>query len=204
MMGDYKKITILENRNRTKLLVEFRKNVVNYFDNVEDADIGLGVYENEEAKQLRRTINMNLDRMYSLIILSGVKPVMCYSPPRAIGGFAGDIDLVINIFNLYEFQIDPQQLMDFIDRAIGIYSEDRLNALFRTINPFFWLCLILDYIVGLPFKIIGKIGFNQKKIETSIAGRIIKGVFYLITMLAAFLTVLEKTGYLEKFKSLIK
>jgi len=94
--------------------------------------------------------------------------------------------------------------LDVIERAIGIYENDRLNALFRTVNPLFWIGLILDYIVSLPFKVIGKVGFNQKKIESLITGRVIKGTLYLIMVLAAFLTVLEKIDYLEKFISLIQ
>ena len=203
-MSYFKKITIWGNCKRVKLLVEFRSLVVNYFNNLKHSDYGLEVHENEKAKQVRREINMNLDKMYSIIISAGVNPTIYYSPPPAVGGFAGDIDLIHNIFRLHNFQIAPQGLLDYIERAIGIYENDKINALLRTVNPLFWIGLILDYIASLPFKVIGKIGFNQKKIESSIMGRIIKGVLYLIMVLAAFLTVLEKIGYLEKFISLIQ
>lgn len=203
-MNQYKKITIWENRKRAKLLIEFRNLVDTYFSNLKHLHFGLAVHENEKAKQVRIEINMSLDKMYSVIISAGVKPTIYYSPPPAVGGFAGNIDLIHNIFNIHRFQIGPQELLDIIERAIGIYENDRLNALLRTVNPLFWLGLILDYVVSFPFKVIGKIGFNQKKIESSITGRIIKGALYLIIVLAAFLTVLEKIDYLEEFISLIQ
>lgn len=204
-MAYYKKITIWENRKRTELLVAFRNLVDTYFTNLEDySHLGLDPHENEKAKKARREINMILDKMHSVIILAGVSPTIYYSPPPAIGGLAGTIDLIYNIFNLHHFEIKPENLLDLIDRAVGIYENDRLNAWLRTINPLFWLGLILDYIVSLPFKIIGKIGFNQERVESSIMGRITKGVLYLIIVLAAFLEILEKIGYLEKLKSLIQ
>ena len=203
-MNHYKKIPIWENRKRAKLLIEFRDLVVTYFNNLKHSDFGLKVHENEEAKQVRIKINMGLYKIHFAMILAGVNPTIYYSPPPAIGGLAGNIDLIDNIFNLHRFQIGSQELLDVIERAIGIYENDRLNALFRTVNPLFWIGLILDYIVSLPFKVIGKMGFNQKKIESSITGRIIKSTLYSIMVLAAFLTVLEKINYLEKFISLIQ
>lgn len=203
-MSYYKKITIWENRNRTKLLIEFRSLVVTYFKNMHIKGFFFDVVENKKARQVRIEINMILDKIYSFILLAGVNPTMPYYPPPVVGGLARNIDMILNIFDLHRYQIKPQQLLNLIERSIGIYENDRLNALLRTVNPFFWLGLILDYIVSLPFKVIGKIGFNQEKIESSITGKIIKGIFYLITFLASFLAVLKYIGYLEKFMSLIQ
>jgi len=58
--------------------------------------------------------------------------------------------------------------------------------------------------MSIPFYILGKVGFNQDKLEQSFLGKLIKGLLYLITVFAALLTVLEKLGYLEWFKKLIK
>jgi len=203
-MNDYKKITIWGNHKRVKLLNEFKGLIITYFNNIEQLDWSLNVRENEKAKQMRTEINKNLNKIHSFIVLAGVNPEINYFPPPAVGGVALDIDVVNDIFNLHHFLIDPQQLLDFIDRAIGIYENDRLNSLLRTINPLFWIGLILDYIVSLPFKIIGGIGFDQKKIESSNIGKIVKGILYLIVVFASFLTVLEKLGYLEKLRLLIQ
>lgn len=198
----YKKIPIWENRKRLKLLKEFRNLVITYFNNIK-IDL-FNPIENQQAIETRRQINLLIDKVHFIVISAGILPVIYYTPPPAVGGLAGDIDLIYNIFNLHRFQIKPQYLLDFIDRAIGVYENDKLNALLRTLNPLFWISLILDYIVSLPFKFIGKIGFNQNKIESSIVGRLIKGALYLITVFAAFLTILEKLGYLKKFLSLIQ
>ena len=201
-MSWYKKITYWENRKRVKLLSKFRDLVVDYFNNVEYNF--LHIKENQNTLRIRQEINLHLDRVYSYIIYTGVNPKIYYSPPPAVGGIAGNIDLIHNIFNLHMFDIPVQNLIDFIDRAIGIYEEDKINSLLRTFNPFFWLGRLVDFIVGIPFKFIGKIGFNREKVEASIVGKIIKGILYLLvtasTAFLTFLTILEKLGYLNGFK----
>jgi len=148
----YKKISIWENRKRLKLLNEFRNLVITYFNNIE-SDL-FNLRENQQAIEARRKINLLIDKVHFIIRSAGILPLMYYSPPPAVGGLAGNIDLIYNIFNLYRFKIEPQYLLDFIDRAIGIYENDKFNALLRTLNPLFWISLILDYIVSLPFKFV--------------------------------------------------
>jgi len=160
--------------------------------------------ENDKAKQIRTEINRMINKVHKVVILTNVNPAVFYTPPPAIGGYATNVDLVINIFNLQRFQINPQSLIDCIDRAIGVYENDFIPSFLRTINPFYWFLCILDYIVSLPFALIGKLGFNQQKIETSFFGKLFKIIIQLILGTAAFLTILDKTGYLDHFIKLIK
>jgi hypothetical protein len=198
-MNYYKKIPIWENRRRIDFLIKFRNLVVNYFNNVTYEQWGLGVVENEEAKKARTEINMSLHKAHFTTIAAGVNPSVFYTPPPAIGGITGDINVLLNIFHLHYYTINPQEALDIIDRAIGTYEDDRINSIIRIFNPFFWLDLLLDYIVSLPFKILGKFGLNQEKIEDSALGKIIKGILYLILVVAAFLEILDKLGFLASF-----
>jgi len=194
----YRKIPIWENRRRVELLTKFRSLIVEYFNNV-SFEYSIPI-ENRVAKDARRNINLILNEVNSVIISAGIKTVAYYSG----GGSGGSIDLIQNVFNLHYYLIGYEQVLDMVDRAIGVYESDKSNALLRTLNPLFWISLILDYIVSLPFKFVGKMGFNQSRIESSIVGRIVKGIFYLVTVLASFLTALDLLGYREKFLSLIK
>jgi TM2 domain-containing membrane protein YozV len=60
-----------------------------------------------------------------------------------------------------------------------------------------------DFFAALPFILLGRIGFDRRKAERSIVGRIIKGILYLIEVFAAVLTTLHFLGYLEKFKAIL-
>ena len=125
-MSWYKKIPYWENRKRLKMLIKFKKLVVNYFNNVE-YDPFFSLKENQEAIKTRHEINLCLDKIYSYIISAGINPTIYYSPPPAIGGIAGNINLH-NIFHLHGFEISPQYIIDNVDRAIGIYENDKKDA----------------------------------------------------------------------------
>lgn len=199
-MNYYKRIPIWENRKRVDFLVEFKKLVCDYFNNVRRADWSLNIIENETAKQIRNKINIKLHKAHFIVVAAGVNSSVFYTPPPSVGGLAGNIDVILNIFHLHLYSnIKPQEALDIIDRAIGIYEDDEKSSLFRTFNPFFWLSLVLDYTVSLPFKILGKFGLNQEKIEDSALGKMIKGILYLILVVAAFLEILDKLGFLASF-----
>jgi len=202
-MRYYTKILIWENKRRLNKLIEFRNLVIDYFDNSHADWMVNGRIETDAAKTARIKINRTVDETHDIILHSGINPILTWSPPPAVGGYVRNIDLIQNIFNLHAFQIRADLVLDFIDRAIGIYESNHKSALIRIFNPFFYLGLVFDLIVELPFIAIGKLGFNRKKAEASIAGRMIKGILYLITVVAAFLTILNLLGYLDPVKQVV-
>ena len=201
-MRYFKKITVFENKKRITTLKLFKEYVKQYFNNIKHIMYGSEISENETAKEYRSKINLILNQVHAYIIFSGVKTTIYYSPPVTTGGIAGQVDLLHNIFNFHNLQLDSKQLMDSIERSIGIYENDRVQSIIRTFNPFFWIDFVFTYFSRIPFKIIGSIGFNQNKLESSILGKIIKMILYLIMVFSAFLTVLDKLNLLDSFRSI--
>ncbi len=198
-----KSITIWENKRRLELLKKFSISMQQYFDNLRYS-FGDQI-ENEIAAHARTEINKDLDEVYIIMITAGIDPSITYSPPPATGVFyQQSISLLYNFHNLSHYNVSPNMLMDFIVRTISAYSKDSTNALLRTLNPLYWIHRIFVDIVNLPFVLIGRLGFNQRKVEASIIGRCIKGILYLIVVFAALLTILYYLGYLEQFKDFIQ
>ncbi len=180
-MRHYKKISYWENIQRVNILNEFRNLVIDYFNNVEIGGF-TGVKGNENSIRARESINKTINKVHLIILTSGVNPIIGYN------GVEKKIDLVYGVFVIHKYDIHPSHLIDFVDRSIGVYEEDELNSKMRTVNPFFWLGLVLEFIVNLPFKLIGELGFNQSKFETSSIGRVIKLFFKFIAVIASFYT----------------
>ena len=154
--------------------------------------------------EARRRINQSVQEVHSTILQSGINPTIKWIPPAAIGGYVEHVDLIHDIFNLDGFsEIEPDHVLDMIDRAIGIYESNAKRARFRIFNPFFYTGLVFDFISDLPFIILGELGFNRQKARTSAVGRLVKGVFYLITVIAAFLTILHLLGLLDPVKQFV-
>lgn len=209
-MKNYKQIFIWENSKRINFFTKFRNLVVDYFNNVQTSTAGgLDIHffaepiENSNAQRKRSEINQNINKAHSIILAAGVPTSIIRYPPPAVGGHVLDVNVLASIYDSHNLDLDPKFIVDIIERAIGVYKNDRINSFIRTINPFFWIFLIIDYITSLPFVILGQIGFNRGKIEGSFIGKISKAIFNLIIVFAAFLTILEKLGYLDYLKNLI-
>lgn len=203
-MTYFTKILPRENNSRLDRLAEFRDLVIQYFDNTRAEWMVDEPIEQLAAKKARVKINRTIDGIHDIMLYAGINPSLRYTPPPAIGGYSQNIDIVNNIFNLHRFRISPDNLLDFIDRAIGIYENNANSAVLRAVNPFFYLGLVLDLVARIPFVLLGRVGFNRQKAEESLAGRLSKGIIYIITALAALLTVLQLLDCLEPVKAAIK
>lgn len=78
-----------------------------------------------------------------------------------------------------------------------------MPSIFRALNPLFYIALIFDALVEVPFIFIGKLGLNREKAESSLIGKLVKGLLYLITVVAAFLTILQQLDLLDPVKHFI-
>jgi hypothetical protein len=124
--------------------------------------------------------------------LIGHSLTVAYNSPR--DGFAGEINIITNLFNLDLQRIPFSKAFDFLDQAIGDY--ERLEARLRrqSWNPLYWLRLGFLALLGLPFRILGAAGFDARAMELSLVGRLFKAVAGLVIFVAALLTALSLLG----------
>ncbi len=201
-MRHYTRILIWENKRRLNELREFRSFMIRYFNNSR-VGFGGGRVEESAAKEARREINRLRDEIHSIILNSGIDPIFSWTPPSAVGGDETEIDLIEDIFDLDQFDIGANNVLGIIDRAIGEYDSNRKSAFIRTFNPFFYLGRALDVITDLPFIITRILGFNREKIKASTIGRLVKGILYLIIIVAALLTILHLFNLVEPIKQFL-
>lgn len=193
-MRRYNKITIWENARRLAMLYKFRDLVNSYFENIEYSYYSPS--ENQEAKKARLQINRLIKRVAHYVLLSGIDPSLTVTPPPAVGGYVRNIDCIYNVFHLHQYQIGSDVPIDFIDRAIGVYEGDRTAALIRTFNPFFWLGILFDFILSIPYRILDKLGFNSAEVEKSFIGKIINAVMFLVTLISGLVTIMQGFGWM--------
>ena len=199
-MKYYTKILVWENKRRLVKLNELRNLILQYFNNSRAEFMIAGRIEEDAAREARVKINRIMDETHEIILCSGINPLLTWSPPAAVGGYVQKIDLIQNIFNIHRFQISYDYILDFIDRSIGIYQSKQKASLVRIFNPFFYISFVFEVISELPFIAIGKLGFNRQKAESSVIGRLAKGILYLITVMAALLTILHLLELIEPVK----
>lgn len=191
-----------ECKRRLKSLREFRQLVADYFSNIEFH----GFYDPEEngvAQRARTEINYHMgDILYSCNLI-GLTCDIYYSPPPAVGGVAGPLNLISNIFQLWRFQIPAQQVFDCLDNAIGRYERHKRWLYRQMFNPMFWIKWLLIKLLSIPFGILNLAGFNAEKIEKSLVGKFVKAVVGFVAFVAPLLAVLDYLGLLESLKKLL-
>lgn len=196
-------ITYWEAKRRFDLLNAFRQNVINYFEAAE-WDPHTNDWEGgEDVAKLRQQINEEMRQVGTALHFVSITTDIDYVPSAATGGPAGRIALLDNIFNLPRLRLPLNELIDSLDRAIGIYRS-WLAPLWREVfNPFYWMGWGLTLIAEIPFRILGAAGFDAPKIEGSFWGKLVKAVIQMVTALGALLGVLEKLDLLDPVVSAV-
>ena len=191
-MRYYTKILPFENTRRLTKIMAFRNLVVEYFNDCKFEMFE--AVESNHARKLRIEINKSLYETHEMVNAAGISTRIIYDPPPIRRGIAGPVDVLLEMFNLPNLQLSPNVATDQLERAYGIYERNRRAAKMRLFNPFFYLARLLDLISEIPFILLGKIGFNRAKVETSSIGRIAKGVIQSVVFLAALFEVLDFLG----------
>ena len=201
-MTHYKTITFWGNQRRLTTLQQFRDLVITYFNNSQRTHSLLeeGRSENDVARQARAEINLKVDEISAYVRAADINPAVTVTPAPAIGGYVQHVDLLMNLFLLERHQISPHHVDDFLLRAIGVYKSDESSSLRRTINPLWWVKMLLMGIAHAPFSILSAAGFDADRAERSVLGKLVKGFLVVITAVASILVIADLLGWLEWLK----
>ena len=200
-MLHYKRMTIFQNLDRTRTLVKFKKLVETYFANVDHGAFGLDAKENIIAKRTRSQLNLRLEKVKMAMHSVETHPTAPQQIRRAAYEPSGEIDLLENLFSLQQHKVEPQTLVDHVERAIGMYTGDRFNASLRTLNPLYWLGIVLDYSARLPFFILGSLGLDRDRLEGTALGKFFKGCFRVAVLLALLVGLIHYLGFLDPLRA---
>lgn len=204
-MKQYTKLIFWQNITRQKKLKEYRAKLEEYFRSIDFDSYDRSILDTPQTRIVRTYLNKQADIVGQYITEAGCPLKITYTPPPAIGGYIQSIDLIDNLFNLQNFDIEVQTLIDIIDQALGIYEGDFTKSIIRTFNPLFWLGRVLEFISSIPFYLLGSIGFSRVRIENSILGKFIKLIIKMITLFVliwqflAILKIVPETIELSKF-----
>ncbi|MBI1178018.1 hypothetical protein GC207_11345 [bacterium] len=198
-----KDLTIFGVTKRLDEIVALRHDLIAYFNDLNRSQSYMSApSEGEKARAVRPEINRRLDSVVEYIEAAGVPCVLYHSPAPAIGGFAGNIHVLHNIFNWHQLDIRPVQILDIFERAIGVYQAQVGPAKVRTFNPIFWLLRFLRAISSLPFSLLDNVGLGGHKLEESFVGKLIKLLTELITLACSaygFLKLIGREDMIRKF-----
>ena len=191
-MRNYKEITFWENRTRQELLNEFINNINQYFKLSDFDPYQQEPIESSESLEVRTKLNKKIGIVNRIMYGAHVFPNVTYTPPSAVGGYVQNINIIENFALLYQFRIPPIQVIDVLEKAVGVYEDDFTKSIVRTFNPLFWAGRLIGYIASIPFKFLGSIGLPENKIKNSFLGKLLKTIIEaLLWIITTFSTVWE-------------
>ncbi len=188
---DYKDLTCISNKRRTEFLRDYRERIVEYFSNVSHSWQADSSIENDTASEIRPELNENMQSAQRFVRGAGIPVDATQMPAPAIGGRPIPFDFISDMFRLRDFQTTEAPLLDRIDRAIGVYEADRTNALVRTLNPAWWIWRAFIVLLKLPFLVLQASGFDSRKLEDTLVGRLLKFLVFLLTAGASLVAIVE-------------
>ena len=144
--------------------------------------------DDQKISALREILNTTSGEAEYCVRKSGVPTGVYYSPPPAVGGLAGQIDFFANLFQLNQFSISPQMIVDCLEKAIGNYQFKQKQFRRKLLNPFYWI----GEIIRIPFYIASFAGFNSHKFEFSFIGKSYK---FIAGLIAFAWTIIEMLNF---------
>ncbi len=151
---------------------------VDYFDNMKYSGWmagGAPLPMNEPAQKARHNMNRMLGDVLVSLNRMNVPHVVNYQPPPTRGGYSQNVDIILNIFSLWEFQIGPDRVFDTVDRAIGSYERECKKLFRKLFNPLYWLGMLVLQFLRIPSKLRGTTGNDVPNTDPSLFGSMRQG-----------------------------
>jgi hypothetical protein len=135
--------------------------------------------------ELREKLNLHVVEVDDYVKKVGIPTLYSHMPHRMATTIINDISVLSNIFYLGQFNISPQVVIDILENAIGVYKYHQNEFKRKRFNPIYWI----GETIRLPFYLSSFAGFDIKKIESSIFGKLWKFTVSIILFLAALVTI---------------
>lgn len=127
--------------------------------------------ESDESVLLREEINKLIPVVDTAAIEMGINTIMQSYPAPVVGGPVLDVHLFLSVItqDLGHGGISQQEVLDHLNRCVGLAEDEKRNAFWRLVLPWYWLIDIPATVVRLPFAIMLKVGLPPSIEKTVIA-----------------------------------
>ena len=105
--------------------------------------------EQQEAADARVQINHMAGEVLESCALVGHSMSLRYMPPPTTGILTPhEVNVIRGLFQFDRLRIPTKVAFDYLDQAIGDYERLKKKAFRQSFNPFYWLWLGLETLLG--------------------------------------------------------
>ncbi|MFQ5535874.1 MAG: hypothetical protein ACE5GJ_00345 [Gemmatimonadota bacterium] len=165
----WNRIPYWSHRRRLALLRRFRRDLQRYRSDLEFYAFPFRSMEGEEAREIRTALEPLLPRVRRVIETTGQVHIRRIAPGGQVGAVK-EVNVVTEAFHLDEYHLTLDDLVRVLDEAIAVYQRGSARALLRTLNPLFWVEVLLSAVEVIPFLPLALVGVNPARAAHSRAG----------------------------------
>lgn len=133
------------------------------------------LYPNYQS--IRTRVARSSMRIVKLADKYGIPIRMQSCPPPMVGGVIIPVNVVTAILHDTSYDgIGHQVIIDTVERLEGAVDADAGEQFWKLINPIFWARELIIFALRIPFMLLEATGFDVRKIEDQLWGRVIKTV----------------------------
>lgn len=202
-MKSIKEVSVWEVKKRLQMLEKFLIDVTRYFSNSEYSLAAHAMIEQPEAKEARSAINLTLDEVHDLIRASGVVTMIAYHELPVQGGRSYPVDVIVNLFECYNYNKRPDDVIGLIERSIGTHQSEIPRAWRRTLNPFWWFRRRRAWMVSPPIGSTKPAGAEASSVQQPGSGILANQISGLIGTVAALLTIFHLLGLMNWLQTVL-
>jgi hypothetical protein len=204
MRADYRRIPIWETKRRIGALGKFVKLLSEYANLLQPSANHWTDEQTSDTQQeiSSKRVGLDLECLAISRIVQGadISLVFNWTPLPIVGGYEHRVNLITDMFQLQKHGTGLDALLDVLIQAMGVYQHDVAAAWVRTLNPFYWVSLPIEWVSYLPFRIVGFLGGDVARASDSFFGRLLQGTLMLGQTILAYLAIAEKLGLLGSLR----
>lgn len=190
------RIPVWTHWRRRHFLNRFRGGLQAYFDAVTYEAFPFRIIETEKAKADRSLLEPDLERCRATLRAAGIR--LARSVPEGHQGGMKRINLVTEAFALDQYSLRRDDLLAVCDAGIRAYDAGRTAAWVRTLNPLYWLDMVLSVVEVLPFLPLRAFGRNPVEVAMSARGRAVRVLLRGAALAGLLILLVVGLGFQER------
>lgn len=189
-----RRIPIWISWSRRRLLTSFREALAGYYESLDYEAFPFRARETERSRAVREELDEKLDRVVTVVRLSG-GPSLHRQAPGEEEGSVVRVNVLEAAFELDRHTIPAEEALRILDEARRSYEMDRHRAWLRTVNPLYWIDRLMGLMEGLPFLLLAKAGVSPRRVARSVPGHMVRAGFRLGVLAAVTAGLLWALGW---------
>jgi hypothetical protein len=176
------RIPIWTNRRRRRFLRRFREDLGSYFAELRHEAFPYRVVETERARSLRKELEPRVDRCRRVVASAGGPSLRRTAPGERMGEMVR-VNLIRAVFELDRYNLEADEVLAVLEDAERRYLAARGRTWLRTVNPLYWLDMVLGLAEMVAFFPARLVGARPRELARTPAGTVLRHLARAVTLL---------------------